>query len=281
MLYRLSTRLSRGLALALAALVPASLHAEQVIRVAALHNPPLITYDERSRTAGGIFVDILELTAGRAGWKLVYVPGTYAEALVRLEAGQIDLLPHAPHSRSRERRMSFTEEPVLSSWGQVYARPGTRIQSIKELSQLRVAVLRSSLMHETLEQAFGPPDAQKAIVPQPTFAAAYAAVANGDADAVVSNPFTGNFQARLHGLRPTPVVLAHNTFRFATARGRHGELLDQLDRTILELKANPNSLYFTRLQELTPDSSAFALPAWFKWGGLPCSRWLPSPPPGH
>lgn len=272
MLYRLSTRLSRSLALALvalaAALGPASLHAEQVIRVAALQNPPLITYDERSGTAGGIFVDILERTARRAGWKLVYVPGTYAEALVRLEAGQVDLLPHAPHSRWREKRMSFTEEPVLSSWGQVYARPGTTIHSIQELSQLRVAVLRSSLMHEALEQALGPLGAQTAIVQRPTFAAAYAAVASGDADAVVSNPFTGRFQARRHGLRPTPVVLAHYTFRFATAKGRHGELLGQLDRTILELKADPNSIYFTRLQELTPDSSEFALPPWFKWAAF-------------
>ncbi len=272
MLYRLSKRLCCSLALALAALVavlgPASLHAEPVIRVAAFHNPPLITYDEASGTAGGIFVDILEATARREGWKLVYVPGTYAEALVRLEADQVDLLPHAPQTRWRERRMSFTEEPVLSSWGQVYARPGTRIHSIQELSQLRVAVLRSSLMHEALEQAFGPLDAQKAIVQQPTFAAAYAAVASGDADAVVSNPFTGGFQARLHGLRPIPVVLAHYTFRFATAKGRNLELLDRLDRTILELKADPNSLYFTQLQELTPGSTDFTLPVWLKWAAL-------------
>lgn len=268
MLYRLTKRLSCSLALALAALGPASVHAEQVVRIAALHNPPLSTYDERGGTAGGIFVDILELTARREGWKLVYVPGTYAEALVRLEAGQVDLLPHAPHSRWRERRMSFTEEPVLSSWGQVYARPGARIHSIQELSQLRVAVLRSSLMHEALEQALGPLDAQKAIIQQPTFAAAYAAVANGDADAVVSNPFTGGFQARRHGLRPTPVVLAHYTFRFATAKGRNLELLDRLDRTILELKADPNSTYFTQLQELTPGSPDFTLPVWLKWAAL-------------
>lgn len=272
MLYRLSRRVSCSLGLALGALVaalgPASLHAEQVVRVAALHNPPLITYDERTGTAGGIFVDILEHTARREGWRLVFVPGTYAEALDRLEAGQVDLLPHAPHSRWRERRMSFTEEPVLSSWGQVYARPGTSIHSIQELSQRRVAVLRSSLMHEALDQALGPLDAQKAIVQRPTFAAAYAAVANGDADAVVSNPFTGQYQARLHGLRPTSVVLAHYTFRFATARGRNVELLDRLDRTILEVKADPNSMYFTRLQELTPGSPEFTVPVWLRWAAI-------------
>ena len=271
-MFYLLIRVPCTLALVLASLVgmlwPASLHAEQVVRVAAFHNPPLVTYDERSSAVRGIYVDILEVTARRAGWKLVYVPGTYAEALVRLESGQIDLLPNAPHSRWRERRMSFTQEPVLSSWGQVYARPGTRIQSIRDLSQLRVAVLRSSLMHETLAQALGPQEAEKVIMQQPTFEAAYAAVASGQADAVVSNPFTGGLQARLHGLRATSVVLAPYTFRFATARGRHEDLLGQLDRSILELKADPNSIYFSRLQELMPDSSQFALPAWLKWAAL-------------
>lgn len=271
-MYCLFTRVQFAWALALALLAatlwPASGYAEQVIRVAAFHNPPLVTYDERSGAAGGIFADILELTARREGWKLVYVPGTYAEALLRLESGQIHLMPNAPHSKLREARMSFTEEPVLSSWGQVYARPGTAIQSIKDLSRLRVAVLRSSLMHETLEQALAPQDAPRVIVQQPTFEAAYAAVASGQADAVVSNPFTGDLQARLHGLLPTTVVLAPYTFRFATARGRHEDLLGQLDRSILELKADPNSIYFDRLQELAPASSQFALPQWLKWAAL-------------
>lgn len=267
MLYCLFIRVRPALALAslVTALWPGGLHAEQVVRVAAFHNPPLVTYDERTGAAGGIYVDILQVTARREGWKLVYVPGSFAEAVARLNSGEVDVLPNAPHTKRREEHMSFTAEPVLSAWGQVYARPGPGIRSIKELSHLRVAVLRSSQMHEMLEQSLGTEQAARVILPKPTFTAAFAAVAAGEADAVASNPFTGGYLARLHGLRPTPIVLAPFTLRFAAGKGRHPELLGQLDRSIVELKADPDSLYFDRLRELTPAPSQFGFPAWLKW----------------
>ncbi len=249
----------RLMVLALYLLWPALARAEQQpVRVGVFHNPPIITNDQRG--PGGIFIDILELTAKREGWRLVYVPGSFADGAERLQRGEIDVLPNAPHTTAREDGMSFSAEPVLSSWGQVYG--SGSIKGLADLARVRVATLKGGLLEEALAQAMSGMDAN--ILSFNSYPDAFLAVASGKADAVVANPFSGALQARLHGLHPTPVVLAPYTFRFAVTKGQHKQLLGQLDRTILELKADPSSIYFTRLQELT-QARSFGFPPWFKW----------------
>lgn len=251
----------RFMVLALCLLWPALARAEQKpVRVGVFHNPPIITNDQRG--PGGIFIDILELTAKREGWRLDYVPGSFAEGAERLQRGEIDVLPNAPHTTAREDGMSFSAEPVLSSWGQVYG--SGSIKHLEDLARARVATLKGGLLEEALAQAMSRFGMEANIIPSETYSDAFLAVARGKADAVVANPFTGALQARSHGLHPTPVVLAPYTFRFAVPKGQHKQLLGQLDRTILEMKADPSSIYFSRLQELTQPRS-FGFPPWFKW----------------
>jgi ABC-type amino acid transport substrate-binding protein len=100
----------------------------------------------------GLFVDIIEHIASEEGWKLRYVPGTWSEGLGRLERGEIDLMPDVAHTAERANIYAFHKVPVLSSWFQVYARKGSGIKSITDLSEKRILVLERSVQQAAFAQ---------------------------------------------------------------------------------------------------------------------------------
>ena len=113
---------------------------ERRLRVGVYQNPPLLTITEAGRTSG-VFPELLEAIAAREGWRLDYVPGSWAENLTRLEAGDIDLLPAIAYTQARGERYDFSEQTVFSNWGQLYTRPREGIDSILQLQGHTVAVL--------------------------------------------------------------------------------------------------------------------------------------------
>jgi PAS domain S-box-containing protein len=244
-------------------LAAAPAHANQRVRVAVFDNPPLISYDDREHRATGIFMDVLRYTAAREGWDVEYVPGEPAQGLERLARGEVDLIPAVPHSRAREQRLSFTRETLATSWARIYVRPGSRIRTIRDLAARNVAVLKGSLLQEQLLRGTADAGSPANLQEFPTFAPAFRAVEDGRADAVLANRFTGAVYARETGLEPTPVVLAPYGFRFATRPdARLERLLEALDRNLLLLKTDSESLYYRDLQELEDGAREFFVPTW-------------------
>ena len=89
------------------------------IRVGIYENEPKIFMDQ-SGFASGIFPKILDEIAQKEEWQLTYVPCKWAECLVALEKGRLDLLPDVAFSPERNKRFDFHQEEVISSWSVVY-----------------------------------------------------------------------------------------------------------------------------------------------------------------
>jgi len=77
-----------------------------VVKVGVYENAPKVFTNESGKSSG-IFIDIIEYIAKSEGWKLEYVPGTWAEGLDRLERGEIDLMPDVALTAEREKKFSF------------------------------------------------------------------------------------------------------------------------------------------------------------------------------
>jgi PAS domain S-box-containing protein len=245
----------------------AGAHAGQHVRVAVFHNPPLMTYDAERHRVSGIFIDVLRHTAAKEGWDVEYVLGTPSQWAERLETGEVDLVAGIPHSKRREERVTFSRETVVTSWGRIYVKPTSTVRTVRDLSGKRVAVLRGSVLRETFQQ--GTEDGTPAsFIEFADFSQAFRAVAEGRADAAMANRFTGTEYARSTGLRATSAVLAPYGFRYAAQRGAGKEhLLDALDRGLLLLKTDSESVYYRDVQKLEDDAREFQIPLWVYWGG--------------
>ena len=237
------------------------------LKVGVYENAPKIFIDETGRPAG-IFIDVLEHIASAENWNLYYVPGTWGQQLERLERGEIDLLPDVAYTSERGQKYAFHQEPVLSSWFQVYARKDSGIRSILDLSEKRIAVLDQSVQHDALlklTESFG---LSVNLIPVPDYDQSFAMVTNGEADAAVTNCFYGPMHAEQAGLEDTAVIFSPSALFFAAPKGAHKTALDVIDAQLVKLKSDSQSVYYESLKRWTSKPVQFKLPTWVPGLGL-------------
>lgn len=239
----------------------------RIVKIGVYENAPKV-FTSPSGKPSGIFIDIIEYIANEEDWKLQYVKGTWAEGLNRLETGKIDLMPDVAFTTQRERIFSFHKITALSSWSQVYARKGSKIQSMLDLNKKRIAVLDGSVQQSTFKQFSRGFDLDITIVPVPTYEAVFEAVVKGEADAAITNRFYGLMHAKKLGLEDTAVVFEPAALFFAAKKGRNEDLLNTIDRYLGKVKNNPGSIYYRSMKRWTSEEIGFKFPAWLKIFGL-------------
>ncbi len=230
------------------------------VRVGVYHNPPIVSLDA-SGTAQGFTIDILRHVAGTEGWKLVFVPGTWAECLDRLRAGRVDLQVAIAYTPERARWCEFGSETVLANWGRVCARPAEGIASLLDLRGRTVAVLRGDVFEAEIRRLVAAFDVACRFLPVDSYRAVLDAVAAGRADAGVLNRLYLAHATLAPGVEPTPVVFSPIEVRFAAPKGRR-ELLDAIDRNLRAMKGRPGSAYEQALERWFGGRAPPHFPPW-------------------
>ncbi len=240
---------------------------ERVVYVGVYENAPKIFIDDTGQPAG-FFIDVIQDIARQEGWELVFRPGTWAEGLDRLARGDIDLMPDVAYTAERAEIYDFHKEPVLSSWFQVYARKGSGIKSLLDLTGKRVVVLERSVQQAAFEKLTGGFGVNTTLIALPDYKAMFSMIAGGDADAAITNRFFGLMHAEKYGLEDTAVIFSPTNLFYAAQRGNNAPLLSAIDARLARLKQEPHSLYYQSLKRWTAEKIHFALPAWVKIVGL-------------
>jgi signal transduction histidine kinase len=240
---------------------------ERVVYVGVYENAPKIFIDANGQPAG-FFIDIIQDIARQEGWELVFRPGTWAEGLDRLARGDIDLMPDVAYTAERAETYDFHQEPVLSSWFQVYARKGSGIKSILDLAEKRVVVLERSVQQAAFEKLAGGFGLNITLIALPDYKAMFEMISAGDADAAITNRFYGLRHAEKYDLEDTAVIFSPSNLFFATRRGSNAPLLSAIDSRLARLKQEPQSIYYQSLKRWTSETVQFAFPDWAKILGL-------------
>lgn len=235
-----------------------------VIRVGVYENRPKVDIETTGRPSG-IFIDLIEAIAEREGWTLEYVPGTWQEGLNRLTTGDIDLMPDVARTAARTDLFAFHDEPALSSWNQVYGPPGATIQSILDLDGLRVAVLDGSIQESQLDGMVAGFGIDVEMSTYANYDEAFAGVSRGDADAVITNRFYGEYNAGNFALEDTSVIFAPTRLYFAAPLTGRTELLEAIDRHLADFKADHQSPLYRSLDRWTGSTPPTAWPPWAPW----------------
>ncbi len=229
-------------------------------------NPPKLFLGPNGERRG-LFVDVLEGVAAEEGWSLTYVDCVWATCLERLRTGQLDLMPDVAFSPERDRVYDFHDTSVASSWSQIYTARGRAISDIDDLDGLRIALLEGGIQQLFLTDLMESAGYTFEPVPVDDLEAGYAAVARGDADAVVTNSFFAARNNHRYRLQETPIVFLPSTLYFATPEGTNAELLSAIDRWLDDWQADPDSPYYNALYRsmAAPAEVRSALPPWVLW----------------
>ena len=255
--------------------IPPAIAGGRIVTVGVYENAPKVFTDKSGKPAG-IFIDIIEHIAKKEGWILHYRSGTWGEGLDRLEKGEIDLMPDVAYTPDREKRYAFHKTPVLSSWFQVYAPKGSKIQSILDLNGKRILVLERSVQQDAfvrISKGFG---LNCTLIAVPDYNTMFEAVARGEADAAITNRFYGIMHAKKLGLYDTAIIFEPSDLFFAApkisprsfSRSAPRQLLSAIDNDLSDLKKDPQSVYYASLKRWTSEEVHFKLPEWVRLLGL-------------
>jgi diguanylate cyclase (GGDEF)-like protein len=238
------------------------------VRVGVYSNPPKIDIEDGSGSgaanragASGLFAKLLGEIARLEGWRLLYVPCDWADCLVKLEAGQLDLMPDVAFTPARIERFGFHDIAAVASWSQVFALPQEHLNSPRALNGMRVALLDGGVQQEWMERLRAEDGVAMDLVVFPRIEEAFAAVAGGRADAVITNHFAGQHFAPRYGLMETPVTFDQVNLYFA-APDPASPLLPVIDRYLLAWKRDPESVYYAALARASAAPAEVRLPRW-------------------
>ena len=235
----------------------------QTVRVAFFEARPSIFTDESGRPAG-FYPDILNYVAEQEGWRLEYVPGTWAESLERVGKGEIDLVPNASYSVEREKTYSLNNEMLEVSWSTVYAAKGSGIVSLLDLKGKRIVVLARSVQESGFVRYSEGFDLGYSLIPVQAVDTGFEMVARGTADAVIIDNVSGAMLRRKYGLDKTAIFYGALDSRFMATKGDPKHLLGAIDRHVAAMKGDPSSVYFSAMERWRPDERESVIPAWMR-----------------
>ena len=194
------------------------------IRVGLYENEPKI-FMGQSGFASGIFPKILDEIAQKEEWQLTYVPCKWAECLVALEKGRLDLLPDVAFSPERNKRFDFHQEEVISSWSAVFVKNRKDMRSIFDLNDKRIGVLSGSIQQKFLNRMAKGFGFTISFVEAASFKELFKLLTEGTADAVVANHFFGDYFHRQYGLKKTPIVFNPVSLFFVALNNSHAAVI--------------------------------------------------------
>jgi len=193
--------------------------------------------------AEGVFVELLEHVATREDWSITYVPGTVDECLERLRTGRADLVLAVPFTEDLDREFKVSQQTVLSTWAQVYARRDAEIRSLLDLNHCSVGVMRDDPYRPEFRRLMRGLNVACDLVELNHYEDILEGLAAGWLDVGVVDRLHAVPEERRDAVVKTPVVFSPVELRFAAHGPLAEELIPALDYHLTELKADPESAY--------------------------------------
>lgn len=218
------------------------------VRIGIYQNAPKIYRDANGKPAG-LFVDLINGIAHAEGWKLDWVPCEWPACLEQLKKARIDLMPDVAFTPQRAREFSFPDIPVARGWSILLSRRDSTLRTIDQMQGKRIAMLEGSVQVRQVARLFARQGLQYEPRVYSTYADAFAAVRNGEADAVACNRyFADRFHAE-YGLRETGIAFAPATLYFAAAKGDPRNLLPAIDQHLASWRFDQQSVYYEAMED--------------------------------
>lgn len=213
----------------------APLSARTTLRVGIYQNQPKIFFDEDKQPAG-FYPEILQHIAEKENWNIKYIPCEWSNCLQQLGDGTIDLMPDVAWTEDRAKRFSLNHEDVLYSFSRVYASTVNDFTSIFDMDGKRIGVLKDSFQARQLRLSAKSYAIQPTLVEADDFTTVFELLSNNNVDGIIVNHFAGERYKAKYKAAATGLVLFPSRLHFATAPGKHAELLARIDTQLLQLK---------------------------------------------
>ncbi len=241
------------------------------IRVGLYQNQPKLFIKEDG-TASGFWADIISYIATQEEWSVEFVAGSWEQCLNRLEKGEIDIMPDVAFTEKRRQVYLFSDVSVYTSWSGIYTQEGEAIQSILDLDDKKIAVLKNSVNYEgpeglkSLVNAF---NINCTFVEKDDYIEVFDSVEKGEVHAGVASKDFAIRHLSDFDLVTTPIIFQPSTLYFAFPNNTELSLYfkNRVDYHIRTIKNDENSIYYQSLEKwFSANPEDTTLFKWLLWG---------------
>jgi two-component sensor histidine kinase/ABC-type amino acid transport substrate-binding protein len=268
---RKPTRAILSVALILALLPCAGAQAgARTVKVGVFQASPLVLVS--GDKPEGLFIDLVEHFSKTLGWRLLYVRGTWSELLKKLEAGEIDLLPAVGYTAPRTKIYDFSANPVYIDSGVIFTGRKTVIHTIFDLEGKKIAALKGSTFTAAFSDFIASFGIKCEVLLTDDNIEVMRRIANDEAYAGVCIYSLGVELAKEYPVSITPISFSPIALEFAVPKGRNGDILEGINRSMAGMVDDPSSVYSRSFEKWTVARQAARIPLWV-WitGGLVAS----------
>ena len=246
-------------------LLPVQLQAA-TLRIGIDNNPPLTFVDQQGK-AGGLFPELFNHIAQNKNWSIEYIPCQWNHCLDMLSRDEINVLPAIAYTAERAKKYQFSAETMINSWGQVYHRYDTPLDSILELADKKCAVLKNDVYYvgdqglRQVAESFG---INIDFVEVPTYLDAFTRLANGDVDVAMVGRIFGIKNRQKFSLLPSAIMIKPIQVRPAFSPNTPKQFITDFDELIHRWKQSSDSYYFKLYEKWLGESSTVRIPNWLR-----------------
>ncbi len=235
------------------------------LSVGVYNNAPKIFISE-SGEAKGLFIDIIKNVAAEKHWYLDFRYGEWNQLITDLERGELDVLPDMAFSAERDSIYKFASLPVIGSWLEVFTNTPDKIKAVVDLDGKKLGLIKGSVQENYFsERANKDFDISYDLIIFGSQQELMDALNKGDIDAIVGDRFLAFSEQEDFNLYSSGIVLQPTELFLAFSPTTPNALIENVDSHISALKNNPNSAYYSALNNWLDRETKSFIPPFVKW----------------
>jgi len=245
---------------------PAAALEAKTYRVGAFDNFPVI-FEDTDGVIKGLYVDILTEIGKKEDIKFEYVFGTWSEGLDRIKNNEVDLLTSVGYTEERALYMDYTKNPLLTVWGELYTPKASKITSILQVENKKVRILTGDINAKNFQDLVSKFEIHCEFVDFSTYDDVFKAVAEKKVDAGIAGITFGARNQSKYDLKSSGIVFNPLNIYFTTAKDKNPELINILDKYLLNWENQTNSDFVIAKQNWlgSPVTKIEVIPDWIKY----------------
>ncbi len=211
--------------------------------VVGIHSSYPITFQNDAGEFKGMCVDFLNAIEEEENIKIVYVHGEYSDLIEKVKTGEIDILPGTAYTETRAKELKYSKQAFLTIWSAVYVREGSDIQTMKDIRNKKVALIKGDYNSENFYNLMNSLEIPIIKKEYCCHKHVFEAVKDKDADlAIVDNTF-GAAKHSEFKLKMTDVVFNPFKIYFVSNKSDKKQAIEIIDKYLLKWKQKAGSPY--------------------------------------
>jgi len=232
------------------------------IIVGVYKNSPKIFYDATGEPQG-IFIDIIQEIAEQNNWILKFKQGEWDDLFIQLKNGEIDVLPDMAISAERDSLFKLNRIPVLESWLEAFSYKQSNINSVKDLNNKSIGVLKGSIQQQYMEDVIKKNfNIDFTLSLYNDYSASVDALKKGEVEVIIASRFLYFSDIYTKDIITTPIVIRPTQLFFAFSNNVPNEIVNECDKSLSQLINDSQSVYYKSLEKWLKLHHKYVIPSY-------------------